>query len=136
MKLKENSSVQKLRGVYYTPMPLAKMMVKLFSSDQSIKKVLEPSCGDGIFIAALEDRLMLDQFDNVTAIEIEQNEVNKLKSRLNGKKNVEILNQDFFDYYQKEKDKKFDLILGNPPYIRYQYLEERQRTLIYWYLKE
>lgn len=39
MKLKENNSAQKLRGAYYTPLPLAEMMVKLFSSDESIKTV-------------------------------------------------------------------------------------------------
>ena len=54
MKLKENNSAQKLRGAYYTPLPLAEMMVKLFSSDESIKTVLEPSCGDGVFIDALD----------------------------------------------------------------------------------
>lgn len=130
MKLKENNSAQKLRGAYYTPLPLAEMMVKLFSKDKSIKTVLEPSCGDGVFIDALDDMLMINQLNNVIAIEIEQNEAEKLKNRLNRSKNVKILNQDFFDYYEKENEKKFDLILGNPPYIRYQYLEENQRTLM------
>lgn len=98
MKLKENSSAQKLRGAYYTPLPLAEMMVKLFLSDKSIKTVLEPSCGDGVFIDALDD--------------------------------MKMLNQDFFDYYEKRDENKFDLILGNPPYIRYQYLEDKQRKLM------
>ena len=38
------------------------------------------------------------------------------------------MNRDFFEFYLKYKDiNKYDLILGNPPYIRYQYLEEKQR---------
>jgi adenine-specific DNA-methyltransferase len=45
-------------------------------------------------------------------------------------KNIKIINRDFFDYYEKTCEKKFDLILGNPPYIRYQYLEENQRILM------
>lgn len=130
MKLKENSSAQKLRGAYYTPLPLAEMMVKLFSSDESIKTILEPSCGDGVFIDALDDMKMLDQINDVTAIEIEQDEVEKLKYRFVNSKNIEIINQDFFDYYKKTYEKKFDLIIGNPPYIRYQYLEENQRILM------
>lgn len=129
MKLKENSSAQKLRGAYYTPFPLAKMMVKLFANDKSIKTILEPSCGDGVFIDAIDDILM-KQVDNITAIEIEQEETEKLRNRLDQFKKVEILNQDFFDYYEKENKKKFDLILGNPPYIRYQYLKEQQRALM------
>lgn len=130
MKLKENSSAQKLRGAYYTPLPLAEMMVKLFAKDKSIKTVLEPSCGDGVFIDALVDMSMIKQFSSVTAIEIEQGEAEKLEQRVEKTKKIQILNQDFFDYYKKENDKKFDLILGNPPYIRYQYLEEKQRKLM------
>lgn len=130
MKLKQNSSAQKLRGAYYTPLPLAEMMVKLFLGDESIKTVLEPSCGDGVFIDALNDMLMIDQLNNVTAIEIEQDETEKLKKRFNESEKINIFNQDFFDYYEKANENKFDLILGNPPYIRYQYLEENQRILM------
>lgn len=130
MKLKENNSAQKLRGAYYTPLPLAEMMVKLFLGDKSIKKVLEPSCGDGVFIDALDDIEMINQLDNVTAIEIEQEEAEKLENNYKKSEKVKILNQDFFDYYEKENENKFDLILGNPPYIRYQYLDENQRKLM------
>lgn len=130
MKLKENSSAQKLRGAYYTPLPLAEMMVKLFLGDKSIKAVLEPSCGDGVFIDALDDLEMINQLDNVTAIEIEQEESEKVENNYKKSEKVRILNQDFFDYYEKENENKFDLILGNPPYIRYQYLDESQRKLM------
>lgn len=130
MKLKENSSAQKLRGAYYTPLPLAEMMVKLFLGDKSIKSVLEPSCGDGVFIDALDDLEMINQLDSVTAIEIEQEESEKVENNYKKSEKVRILNQDFFDYYEKENENKFDLILGNPPYIRYQYLDESQRKLM------
>ena len=83
MKLKENSSAQKLRGAYYTPLPLAEMMVKLFVNDKSIRTVLEPSCGDGVFIDALDDVSMIKQLENVTAIEIDQDEAEKLEKRVN-----------------------------------------------------
>lgn len=130
MKLKENSSAQKLRGAYYTPLPLAEMMVKLFLRDKSIKAILEPSCGDGVFIDALDDLEMINQLDNVTAIEIEQEESEKVENNYKKSEKITILNQDFFDYYEKENENKFDLILGNPPYIRYQYLDENQRKLM------
>lgn len=112
--------------------------MKLFSGDESIKTVLEPSCGDGVFIDALDDMKMLDQLNDITAIEIEQDEVEKLKHRFTKSKKIKITNQDFFDYYEKTYEKKFDLILGNPPYIRYQYLEENQRILMskIWYRRE
>src|SRR5699024_10741489 len=41
---------------------------------------------------------------------------------------VKVINQDFFDFYKEALGKKaYDLILGNPTYIRYQYLKESQR---------
>ena len=48
MKLKADSSEQKLRGAYYTPLPLAEMMIDLFKDEPTISSVLEPSCGDGV----------------------------------------------------------------------------------------
>lgn len=41
-----------------------------------------------------------------------------------------VLNEDFFDFYRKNESSQFDLIIGNPPYIRYQHLESAQRSLL------
>jgi len=54
MRLKKDSSKQKLRGAYYTPQKLANAMVRLFASE-NIDAVLEPSCGDGVFLDALKE---------------------------------------------------------------------------------
>ena len=43
---------------------------------------------------------------------------------------------DFFDFYKNQDQKVYDLILGNPPYIRYQYLTEEQRAEIGTILSE
>ena len=129
MRLKEESSEQKLRGAYYTPLPLAEMMVKLFAGNKHIKNVLEPSCGDGVFLDAMSNTGILEQFDTITAIEIEDDEATKVEKRYESNRNLKVINQDFFDYYEECSDKKYDLILGNPPYIRYQYLTETQREL-------
>ena len=128
MKLKADSSEQKLRGAYYTPLPLAKMMVGLFKNDANISSVMEPSCGDGVFVEGLIKTEFIKQLKNVTAIEIDPEEADVLKEKMKSYSSIEILNCDFFEYYQKNyKKQKYDLILGNPPYIRYQYLEELQR---------
>ena len=83
-----------------------------------------------MFIDALIDLAFIDRLNNVTAIEIEKDEAEKLRNRVKLLSNIEVINQDFFDYYEREINPKFDLILGNPPYIRYQYLEEKQRELM------
>lgn len=131
MKLKEDSSTQKLRGAYYTPLPLAEMMVKLFTNRTDCNSVLEPSCGDGVFLDALIKADGIKQYANVEAIEIDGTEAKKVKERMASYENVKVINKDFFDFYIANKDSiQYDLILGNPPYIRYQYLEEKQRELM------
>ncbi len=128
MILKENSTSQKLRGAYYTPLTLAEKMVLYFKNDKTLSTMLEPSCGDGVFFDALEKQNMLPSFKSALGIEIEKAETKKLSQKLSAHKNVQIQNADFFDFYKANAEKsRYDLILGNPPYIRYQYLTENQR---------
>ena len=62
MKLKKDSTEQKLRGAYYTPLQLANAMVSLFARER-IGTVLEPSCGDGVFLDSLVQLDMLARVD-------------------------------------------------------------------------
>lgn len=129
MRLKKDSSEQKLRGAYYTPLQLAHAIVGLFAS-QNISTVLEPSCGDGVFLDSLKNQKLLDKVQKLTAVEIEPEEAEKVRSRYSDFGQVEVCTEDFFDYYGRVLGKEcFDLILGNPPYIRYQYLKESQREM-------
>lgn len=128
MVLREDSTKQKLRGAYYTPLKLAEKMVDFFKDDSSIHTILEPSCGDGVFIDALIKKNFIHKENVVTAIEIEKNETDKLSGKLDKNPSINVLNKDFFEFYHEYKDnQEYDLILGNPPYIRYQYLDEKQR---------
>jgi len=129
MKLKKNTTKQKLRGAYYTPIQLSDAMVGFFT-DSEIKNVLEPSCGDGVFVDSIMQKEILDISGTITAIEIEESEAKKVILKYHNNKNINVLNTDFFDFYKKNyNDVKYDLILGNPPYIRYQYLTEKQREI-------
>ena len=129
MKLKKDSSEQKLRGAYYTPLQLANAMVELVAFP-GIMNVLEPSCGDGVFIDSLASSGMLKNIPDVTAVEIEAAEAQKVRSNYKNNPNVHVINEDFLDFYQRIcKKENYDLILGNPPYIRYQYLTEEQREI-------
>lgn len=129
MRLKKDSSEQKLRGAYYTPLQLANAMVSLVVS-QNVTNVLEPSCGDGVFIDSLASLNLLNDIPNITAVEIEPDEAKKVSNNYRANNNVHVLNEDFLDFYQRVYGKQtYDLILGNPPYIRYQYLTEEQREI-------
>lgn len=128
MKLKELNSNQKLRGAYYTPNDLAAKIVDFFDFKE-ISSILEPSCGDGVFVDAVFDRGLLNGHRVLTAIEIESSEAKKVHCRYKDSPNISVVCDDFLNYYETNKENvKFDLILGNPPYIRYQYLSSKQRV--------
>lgn len=134
MKLKANSSEQKLRGAYYTPFDLADKIVRLFDFEK-IKTILEPSCGDGVFIDALAKNSLISK--NITAVEIEEPELNKVKERYKNEESVKLIKDDFLNFYENaKKSQSYDLILGNPPYIRYQYLSEAQRNILSQIIEE
>ena len=104
-------------------------MVSLFAPE-NIQTVLEPSCGDGVFLDSLFSVGLMEQISMIQAIEIESEEANKVAERYKETKNVDVICEDFFDFYQRNyKSSQYDLILGNPPYIRYQYLTEEQRKI-------
>ena len=129
MILKEDSTKQKLRGAYYTPERVAEKMVEFFQEDSSIHSILEPSCGNGVFVDMVQKKQLLKDGGTMTAIEIEDSEVKKAEKKIYSSADIRLFAMDFFQYYAENKDEaRFDLILGNPPYIRYQYLEERQRA--------
>ena len=129
MKLKEDSSEKKLRGAYYTPLLLSDAMVRLFAKNE-IANVLEPSCGDGVFLDSLVNLGFIKRIEKIDAIEIEPEESAKVRKKFINEKRIDVYTEDFFDYYSRMYGKRYyDLILGNPPYIRYQYLSEKQRIL-------
>ncbi|URZ88079.1 Eco57I restriction-modification methylase domain-containing protein [Floricoccus penangensis] len=131
MNDKSKQTTQKLRGGYYTPIKIAAFLTSWVTSDKSIKSILEPSAGDGIFIDTLKS---IEHDIKVTAIEILEEEADKIVAKTKGFSDFEIIHADFYDFYEDFRYKKlngeineYDAILGNPPYIRYQYLTEEQR---------
>ena len=83
-----------------------------------------------MFLDSLASLNLLDKISNITAVEIDTEAAKNVSNNYKNNVNVHVLNEDFFDFYQRTYGKKnYDLILGNPPYIRYQYLTEDQREI-------
>jgi adenine-specific DNA-methyltransferase len=123
MKLIKNASAKKLRGGFYTPEPIAAFILKWGINGKSNFEILEPSCGDGVFIEQLKENN--HKFKSVTAVEFDETEAEKAnRIKLNNKT---IINTDFH-LYCNNTTQKFDLVVGNPPYIRYQYFQEEQQN--------
>jgi len=122
MKLIENTTSEKLRGGYYTPIPIAAFILKWGINGTTDYEILEPSCGDGVFLKQL--KLNDYSFKSITAVEYDKSEAAKANViKLNSK---QIINTDFH-IYCNNASKRFDLIVGNPPYIRYQYFNKKQQ---------
>ena len=122
MKLIENASKEKLRGGFYTPRPIADFILKWALNGDKQFDILEPSCGDGVFLECIKTNNL--KYNSITAVEIDKNEANKACD-LN-LPNTNIINQDFYKFCNNTKN-KFDLIIGNPPYVRYQFFDKKQR---------
>ena len=122
MQLIKEATKEKLRGGFYTPEPIASFILKWAFNGNKELDILEPSCGDGVFLEEIQKGNY--KYNSVTAIEFDEIEAIKSKKiRLNKSK---IINSDFHDFCINTKQ-KFDLIIGNPPYIRYQYFDEEQQ---------
>lgn len=135
-EVKENLNAQKLRGGYYTPQPLADFLCR-WSIQENTKSVLEPSCGDGNFIEAAINRFEALGIDGksidgkIKGIELIEEEALKAAERAKylGLKSKTIVNSDFFHYVESNEACKYDAIIGNPPFIRYQNFPEEHREL-------
>lgn len=124
MQLINEASSEKLRGAYYTPPKIASFILHWGINGGHDADILEPSCGDGVFLECLRDEHML--FHSVTAVEYEAVEAQKARSI--GLHDSEVITSDFHQFCLNS-DKRFDLVVGNPPFIRYQYYDDKQQEL-------
>jgi adenine-specific DNA-methyltransferase len=134
--VKEKLDAQKLRGGYYTPKEIAQFICK-WAIDENTGSVLEPSCGDGNFVEevilrfkdlGIKDKQLASR---VTGVELIEEEALKAQKRAKdlGVSSTAIINSDFFNYLDSKGTKKYDAILGNPPFIRYQNFPAEHRDL-------
>lgn len=124
-------NLQRKTGSYYTPKFLADFIVKWIAKQSTEKfvNILEPSCGDGVFIDALlefySERSKEIQFD---LVEINEEVVKNLTQKFLEQKNISIQNEDFLDF-QLTNHQKYSLVIGNPPYIKRSLLTDKQALL-------
>lgn len=125
MKFMENQTAQKLRGGYYTPLDLASFIAR-WIADLKPDKVLEPSCGDGAFFQAMAD---VGAFSKaaITGFELDDDEAEKAARRAKELRlnSAEVRSEDFLGWAIENMGKggeRFDAVVGNPPFVRYQFL--------------
>lgn len=144
----------KLNGIVYTPEFIVnKILDNIGYNSNAIlgKTILDPACGDGRFLEIVVRRIIEYSPQNeleknlpfIYGWDIDKQVVGECKENLNKL----IVNFDFqIDWnvtqcnsieklqtqslFHQSQTKKFDFIIGNPPYIRIQHLDEIQRKYI------
>lgn len=117
---------QKSTGSYYTPSYLASFISKRVLShfgNRTRLSILEPSVGDGAFIAALEKEENINI--SLTALDINDIEL-KIASEKWSKKTASFVKTDFLEY---STNKKYSAVIGNPPYVKKNILTSKQIEL-------
>ena len=94
MKLITEASAEKLRGGFYTPEPIAEFVLRWGINGSKDFDILEPSCGDGVFLEQLEKQNL--KYKSITAVELDEEEAAKAQ-KIN-LKNKQIINTDFHTY--------------------------------------
>ena len=110
----------KLSGSYYTPLRTVQFMKEYLAREHKIyRRVLEPSVGDGRFVDVFEKEQNLQSF---VAVELIEEKVRLLKDK-SYPEHVEIVADDFLNFSEKTNE-KYQLIIGNPPYINIKNMED------------
>ena len=119
-------SARKVRGGYYTPKALADYMCQWAIRTRS-ERVVEPSCGDGSFVSAAAS--MLGKQGLITAVELVPDEIARAKENLRGTlAKTDWRCASFFDVaHGLLQGRRYDVALGNPPFIRFQYFDRDER---------
>ena len=127
MKAAIEVSSAKLRGGFYTPDNLVRVcydrIESLLRSDTPIS-VLEPSIGDGAFIRGLISHGISVRIGVLFGLEIVEEEAYKARSiSHNAKFPVKISVNSCIDWAVETED-LFDAVVGNPPFVRYQFVSK------------
>jgi len=107
-------------GQYYTSPTIADFMVTLITKN-SEATIFESGVGEGVFIEAL----LKKGFKNIEACDIDPNNINYVKN-LYGEK-VKLLNENYLTLNFKGK---YDCIIGNPPYVNWNKIEEATKKVL------
>lgn len=118
----DTPALRKERGAFFTPTAITR-----FISNWAIRaandRVLEPAAGDAAFLVSAVDRLRelepgTHSSPMVHGVEIHAHSADVARSRVSdagGQADIQLS-----DFFAVKPAPEFDVVIGNPPYIRYQ----------------
>ncbi|MHC4608703.1 MAG: N-6 DNA methylase, partial [Planctomycetota bacterium] len=138
MDRRNSAARAKTLGAYYTPRRLAKQLCRR-AIRLPTDSVLDPSCGEGVFLAAAAGRLLRLGADprrlpdQIAGVDIDPSALARahgaLLSHHPSLRWGRILQADFLAFAEEHIGRlSFTAVVGNPPYIRYQKFTSRDRA--------
>lgn len=129
MKTAAELSSDKLRGGFYSPDGLVDACLTRLaelSHGSTDLRILEPSAGDGAFIRGLARHSLIAQTGSMTAVEVVPAEAAACDAALTAS-GIEgrVLATSFLNLPIRPE---FDAAVGNPPYLRFQFVRETDRA--------
>jgi hypothetical protein len=119
----DSKDLRKARGAFFTPPAISRYLVE-WAVQSPLDTVLEPSCGEASFLLAAGRRLRalgqrpLSSCQQLHGVEIHEESASYAADLLRNEQfESKITVSDFFDYQSLFK---FDAVVGNPPFVRYQ----------------
>ncbi len=122
---------RKKRGAFFTPPEISRYLAN-WAIQSANDVVLEPSCGEASFLLAAGERLRaldarpLIWSRQLYGVEIHEESAIAASSLLGDSGfDATVTVSDFFDF---DVEQKFDAIVGNPPFVRYQQFSRTARA--------
>ncbi len=129
----ESIARRKELGAYYTDVAVARFLLR-WAVTTGKEIVLDPSSGDGIFLSEAAERIRYlggDPNRQVFGVEIDLAAHRRFTDRVGGNPSIaKLLHANFFDVVPGQLPAA-DVVVGNPPFIRYQrFSGEVRRTAL------
>lgn len=137
-------SDRKLNGAFFTPNFIVDFIIHELNPKES-DKCLDPACGTGVFLIGLAE-YYLKRYgksikrtvqENIFGSDILEYNIERAKILLSilALENGEYLDEDDFNLINQDSlrgdwNRKFDVIVGNPPYVKYQDLSDVNRAYL------
>lgn len=131
MKTREEVTADKLRGGFYTPDGLVDLClgrIAALTCDAPHLRLLEPSAGDGAFIRGLARSPLRERVECIEGIELIATEAQKADDAIRDAGFGGSVVTGSTIEWAVTSDALFDAAVGNPPFVRFQFVSKADRS--------
>lgn len=133
VKTRNEVTAEKLRGGFYTPRGLVDFCVErvvALAPAGSRLRVLEPSIGDGAFVTGLAESVLGTSIETVLGLEVDPREAARASSALEQSGLAGRILEASAISWAADTSETFDVAVGNPPFVRFQFLRTRDKAAL------